>query len=66
MYMCRHYKMPNLSALTKKKNGDKISGKKRTGQASNSIEIATVTGAFKETENKSESKEVRVTRSRAK
>ena len=35
--------MPDLSKLTKRKNNNKISGKKRTGQPGNSVEIDTVT-----------------------
>ena len=38
------YKIPNLSKLTRKKNNNKISGKKRTGQVSNSVEVSAVTG----------------------
>ena len=37
------YKLPDLSKLTKRKNHNKISGKKRTGQPGNSVEIDTVT-----------------------
>ena len=37
------YKIQNLSKLTRKKNKNKISGKKRTGQASNSVVLSAMT-----------------------